>query len=88
MKRDYPEHPIIGVGAVIIHGDRVLLVRRATEPLKVNGPFPASPSLARSRDGVAREALKKRDSLSSREVLMSSTASFPTPTAAPSTTLY
>ena len=34
MKRDYPEHPIIGVGAVIIQADRVLLVRRATEPLR------------------------------------------------------
>jgi 8-oxo-dGTP diphosphatase len=34
MKRDYPERPMIGVGAVIIHRDRVLLVRRATEPLK------------------------------------------------------
>jgi 8-oxo-dGTP diphosphatase len=34
MKRDYPERPILGVGAVIIHRERVLLVRRATEPLK------------------------------------------------------
>jgi len=34
MKRDYPEHPIIGVGAVIIEGGRVLLVRRDTEPLR------------------------------------------------------
>lgn len=34
MKRDYPEHPLIGVGAVIVSGGRVLLVRRDTEPLR------------------------------------------------------
>ena len=34
MKRDYPEHPIIGVGAVIVQAGRVLLVRRDTEPLR------------------------------------------------------
>jgi 8-oxo-dGTP diphosphatase len=30
--RRYPEHPIVGVGAVVIDNGRVLLVRRATEP--------------------------------------------------------
>lgn len=30
--RRYPEHPIVGVGAVVIDEGRVLLVRRATEP--------------------------------------------------------
>jgi ADP-ribose pyrophosphatase YjhB (NUDIX family) len=33
MKRDFPDRPIVGVGAVIINGDRVLLVRRGGEPL-------------------------------------------------------
>jgi len=32
--REYPERPIVGVGAVVVDGDRVLLVRRANEPLK------------------------------------------------------
>jgi ADP-ribose pyrophosphatase YjhB (NUDIX family) len=32
--RAYPERPIVGVGAVVLDGDRVLLVRRANEPLK------------------------------------------------------
>ena len=32
--REYPDRPIVGVGAVIIEGNRVLLVRRANEPLK------------------------------------------------------
>jgi 8-oxo-dGTP diphosphatase len=32
--RTYPDRPIIGVGAVIVDGQRALVVRRANEPLK------------------------------------------------------
>jgi mutator protein MutT len=32
MSRDYPERPIIGVAAVIIETDRVVLVRRGSPP--------------------------------------------------------
>jgi len=32
--REYPSAPIVGVGAVVIDGDRVLLVRRDREPLR------------------------------------------------------
>lgn len=32
--RSYPERPIVGVGAIVLDGDRVLLVKRAHEPLK------------------------------------------------------
>ena len=32
--REYPARPIVGVGAIILDGDRVLLVRRGREPLK------------------------------------------------------
>lgn len=34
MSRSYPSHPVPGVGAVILDGDRVVLVRRGREPLK------------------------------------------------------
>ena len=33
MQREYPDRPIVGVGAVIIENGRVLLVRRARPPL-------------------------------------------------------
>lgn len=33
MRREFPESPIIAVGAVVLDGDRLLLVRRAHEPL-------------------------------------------------------
>jgi mutator protein MutT len=38
--RVYPDRPIVGVGAVIIDGNRVLLVRRANEPLKGEWSIP------------------------------------------------
>ena len=33
MKREYPEYPLIGVGAVIVEKNRALLIRRAHAPL-------------------------------------------------------
>jgi 8-oxo-dGTP diphosphatase len=38
--RTYPERPIVGVGAVVLDGDRVLLVKRANEPLKGEWSLP------------------------------------------------
>ena len=38
--RQYPARPIVGVGAVILDGGRVLLVRRAHEPLKGEWSLP------------------------------------------------
>jgi 8-oxo-dGTP diphosphatase len=34
ISRRYPERPVLGVGAIIIEGDRVLMVERGREPLK------------------------------------------------------
>ncbi len=33
MKREYPEAPLVGVGAIIIENDRVVLVKRGHAPL-------------------------------------------------------
>jgi 8-oxo-dGTP diphosphatase len=38
--RRYPDRPIVGVGAVVIQNGRVLLVRRAQEPLKGEWSLP------------------------------------------------
>jgi len=58
MKRDYPERPIIAVGAVIVDKDRFVLVQRGTEPHKGEWTIPGGmlecgESL---RDAVIREA--------------------------------
>src|SRR5579862_8379268 len=38
--REYPARPIVCVGALILDGDRVLLVRRGREPLKGEWSIP------------------------------------------------
>lgn len=58
MSRRYPERPVVGVGAIILDGDRVLLVERGNEPLKgvwsiPGGALESGESLA---EGVRREA--------------------------------
>jgi 8-oxo-dGTP diphosphatase len=40
MKREYPEHPIVGVSAVIFVDKSVLLVRRKQEPAKGQWSIP------------------------------------------------
>ncbi len=38
--REYPERPLVGVGGVVIDGERVLLVRRARPPLEGEWSLP------------------------------------------------
>jgi mutator protein MutT len=38
--REFPSRPIVGVGAIIVDGDAVLLVRRLHEPLKGQWSLP------------------------------------------------
>jgi mutator protein MutT len=57
MQREFPEVPLVGVGAVIVDDGRVLLVRRGTEPMLGKWTLPGGmlevgESLT---DGVIRE---------------------------------
>ena len=56
-RRRYPRRPILGVGAVVIKGSRVLLVERAKEPLKGWWSLPGGVLEAGERlaDGICRE---------------------------------
>jgi 8-oxo-dGTP diphosphatase len=38
--REYPEHPLVGVGGVVIEGERVLLARRGREPMRGEWSIP------------------------------------------------
>jgi ADP-ribose pyrophosphatase YjhB (NUDIX family) len=57
MQREYPEAPLVGVGAVVFDDGRVLLVRRGREPLKGHWSLPGGMlELGESLvEGVVRE---------------------------------
>lgn len=61
MKRDYPEQPLVGVGAVIVERGRVVVVRRSTEPLKGEWSIPGGLLELGETVGAAaaREALEE-----------------------------
>jgi ADP-ribose pyrophosphatase YjhB (NUDIX family) len=61
VKRDFPDRPMVGVGAVIIDRDRVVLVRRAREPLFGEWSVPGGMlELGETlRQGTEREALEE-----------------------------
>lgn len=40
MQREFPESPLVGVGAVVVDEGRVLLVKRGAEPLKGQWSLP------------------------------------------------
>jgi len=39
-RREYPDSPVVGVGAVVLDGNRVLLARRGHEPMKGEWSIP------------------------------------------------
>lgn len=61
MKREYPEAPIVSVGAIIFEGQRLVLVRRSKEPWRGLWTFPGGAvELGEPiREAVAREALEE-----------------------------
>ena len=61
MKREYPQSPIVAVGAVILDGDRIVLVQRNREPSRGLWTFPGGAvELGESiQDAVRREALEE-----------------------------
>jgi len=58
MKREYPDAPLVGVGAIIVEAGRVLLVKRGHPPLLGDWSIPGGMlELGESvRDAAVREA--------------------------------
>jgi 8-oxo-dGTP diphosphatase len=61
VRREYPEAPIVGVGAVVIEGNKVLLVRRGNEPLKGEWSLPGGAlEIGETlQQGMVREVLEE-----------------------------
>lgn len=61
MSREYPERPLLGVGGVVIDDGRVLLVRRASEPLKGEWSIPGGLVELGEKllDAIKREVLEE-----------------------------
>ncbi len=61
LQREFPEAPIVGVGAVVVDRERVLLVHRGHEPSKGKWSLPGGMlELGESlMEGVAREVLEE-----------------------------
>ncbi|MFB0502199.1 MAG: NUDIX hydrolase [Candidatus Bathyarchaeia archaeon] len=57
MKREYPTQPIVGVGALIVHEGKLLIVKRGVEPAKGKWSIPggAVELGERIRDALVRE---------------------------------
>src|SRR5215475_1802442 len=61
MTREYPDRPLIGVGAIIIEGDRVVLVKRGHPPLAGEWSIPGGVLEVGEtlREAAVREALEE-----------------------------
>ncbi len=56
-KREYPQAPIVGVGAVVIHEGKVLLIKRGKEPYKGLWTIPGG--VQRVGESIAEAALRE-----------------------------
>jgi len=61
MKREYPDQPLVGVGAVIVEAGRILLVKRGHPPLAGEWSIPGGVLEVGEtvREAVVREALEE-----------------------------
>lgn len=61
MKRVYPDHPVVGVGALILREDKILLEKRKNEPARGKWSIPGGVvEVGESlEDAVIRETLEE-----------------------------
>lgn len=61
--REYPDRPIVGVGAIIIQNDKILLIRRGHAPMQGEWSLPGGVLEVGEtlEEGIRREVLEETD---------------------------
>ena len=61
LRREYPTHPIVGVGAIILHEGKILLVKRGASPSRGKWSIPGGVVELgeKVRDAVIREVMEE-----------------------------
>jgi ADP-ribose pyrophosphatase YjhB (NUDIX family) len=64
VAREYPEHPVVGVGGVVVRNGRALIVKRAHEPRKGEWSLPGGLlELGESLQDAVRREIKEETML-------------------------
>lgn len=64
MAREYPDHPVVGVGAVVVRDGKALIIKRAHEPRKGEWSLPGGLlELGESLQDAARREIKEETNL-------------------------
>jgi 8-oxo-dGTP diphosphatase len=64
VNREYPSRPLIGIGAVVLRGDAVLLVRRGRPPAMGSWSIPGgAQELGETAEDAARRELREETGL-------------------------
>jgi len=64
VAREYPEHPVVGVGAVVVRNGRALIIKRAHEPRKGEWSLPGGLlELGESLQDAIRREIKEETTL-------------------------
>ena len=64
MAREYPDSPVVGVGAVIVHEGKALIIKRAHEPRKGEWSLPGGLlELGESLEDAVRREIKEETNL-------------------------
>ena len=64
MAREYPAHPVVGVGAVVVRDGQALIIKRAHEPRKGEWSLPGGLlELGESLQDAVRREIKEETSL-------------------------
>ena len=71
MKRLYPEQPVVGVGAVIVHAKKIVLIKRGNEPSRGKWTVPGGiVELAESLEKAVVRECKEETGLESENPLL------------------